>query len=157
MSDLIERLDEWERELEGTPRPVYTAPPAPQSSVGDMELSVGARPLDEITAELDATEEEWSRLGALHGPFGKWDNLRKARLAIIAMKLREQTPPAGAAKWTDDLLDKAAHAHADYVELVDTATIEHARYLELDAKRDALMMAYNRGQGMIRLASRLAA
>lgn len=122
-----------------------------------MEMSAGAEPLAELLATLDTHEAEWARLGSLHGPFGKYSDIRKAKLATIAMRLRSEVPPNGIPKWTDDLLDKAAHADKDYIAFVDESQVEHARYLELAAQRDGVDMKIHRGNALLRVAARWAA
>lgn len=96
--------------------------------------------VDSLLQKLAETEREWANLAALHGTFGKFNDVRKAQLAIVALRLREGSPPSGAKAWTDMLLDAAAHAHADYTEFVKNGVANAARYHLLDQQRDAVWL-----------------
>ena len=149
----------------GTERPVRIAhetvrTKAPErteqkQATEDAETSAGAEPLDELLAELDHTEGEWASLGALYGPGGTFDHLRKARLSVIALSIRDERVAKGE-KVTDGLVDTLAHADSAYIAFLDGHTIARARYLELCAKRDGIMARVNRGQALIRYAARAA-
>lgn len=96
--------------------------------------------VDELLQKLASTEREWADLKALHGTFGKYNDVRKAKLAIKALALRASEPPKGATKWTDALLDTAAHADPDYRQFVDDAREQAADFYLLDQQRDAIWL-----------------
>lgn len=90
---------------------------------------------DLFAQTLTITQDEWTALRNLHGPFGKWEHARKRLLGVIMLDLRGQQPPSGATAWTDKLLDAAAHADARYGRFFDTGVIEGALYQKLDDMR----------------------
>lgn len=96
--------------------------------------------VDELLQKLASTEREWADLKALHGTFGKYNDIRKAKLAVTALMLRAGEPPKGALKWTDDLLDTAAHADSVYRKFVQDAETDAARFYLLDQQRDAIWL-----------------
>lgn len=93
---------------------------------------------DALLQLLSESEREWADLAALHGPFGKFNDVRKAQLAIVALRLREGSAPTGAKAWTDALLDTAAHADESYLKVVREGTRNAARFHLLDQQRDAM-------------------
>ena len=96
--------------------------------------------VDGLLALLEQDEARWAKLKALHGPYGKWTDARKAMLAVRKLEIRKDAPPAGAAKWTDDLLDTAGHADTEYRDLVDTAIADAEQFHLLDAKRERILI-----------------
>jgi hypothetical protein len=96
--------------------------------------------VDALLQLLANTEREWADLASLHGSFGKWNDIRKAKLATVALKLREGDPPAKAKAWTDSLLDTASHADEDYKRFVFQGQRDAARFHLLDQQRDAVLI-----------------
>lgn len=119
---------------------------------GDVERGFDVEPIDDLLAQLSATEAEWAHLRALHGPYGKWDNLRKNLLSVVSLRVRQQPPPMGAIKWTDDLTEAAAHADEDYRAFVNNGVIEGAEFWQMDAEREGIWARINRGQALLRTA-----
>lgn len=117
---------------------------------GDVERGFDVEPIDDLLAQLEATQAEWAHLRALHGPYGKWDNLRKNFLSVTMLKVRGGTPPNGAPKWTDDLTEAAAHADPDYQSFVANGVKEAAEYVTMDAEREGIWARINRGQALLR-------
>lgn len=90
---------------------------------------------DLLAQSLTVTQDEWTALRNLHGPFGKWEHARKRLLSILILDYRSKEPPKGATAWTDKLLDAAAHADERYGRFFDTGVIEGALYQKLDDER----------------------
>jgi hypothetical protein len=122
----------------------------------DVEAAHGAEPLDELLAELDATEDEWADGWALYGPGGLLDDQRKALLDATAMELREMMKAQGG-KVTDGLIDEMAHADERYKKFLDEHVIKRAEWIRLDKKRDRIEMRFNRGQSLLRIGARMVA
>lgn len=124
----------------------------------DMELSNGAEPLDELLAELDATEDEWANGGALYGDRGLLGDLRKALLDATAMEVREQLLKLNTTgqKITDGFIEQMAHADENYRQFLDEHVIRKAEWIKLDARRKKIEMRINRGQAMLKLGARTA-
>jgi hypothetical protein len=122
--------------------------------VRDLELSHGADPIAELLAELDETEAEWSHGASLYGPGGLFEAQRKKTLAVIAMEIRESYE-IKKQRSTNQLVDDMAHANKEYGTWLDRHEIERAKWLALDAHRDGIIMRINRGQAMLRVASRI--
>ncbi|HET9948791.1 MAG TPA: hypothetical protein VFQ22_07705 [Longimicrobiales bacterium] len=125
-------------------------------AVADHERALGVEPLDELLADLDKTEAEWARGAALYGPGGTLDNLRKALLCTIALRIRDAKAEKGE-KVTEAAIEQMAHADVGYREFLDQHTMARAEWLTLDAQRQAILMRINRGQALLRAASRFAA
>jgi len=118
----------------------------------ELEARAGITHLHILQARLDASRDEWSRLGALHGPGGKYDQLRKAMLDAIALRYRSACADAGT-KVTESAITEYAHAADEYRVFLDRGVIDHARYLQIDAERDGIMTEINRGQALARFAA----
>jgi hypothetical protein len=82
---------------------------------------------DQLVAELETHKLEWARLSALHGPGGKYDDLRKALLDTTAHDLRASYTITGK-KVTDGQVAEEAHADADYRHWLDAQAYEHEQY-----------------------------
>lgn len=126
---------------------------APAGAPIDTEAAHGVDALDVLQARLDSTTEEWSKLGALHGPFGKYNDVRKSYLGATAVQLRDEWDTTKG-KLTESQLEQLAHAHENYTAFVDQAVLDHARYLLLDAERDGIMQRIQRGNNILRVAAR---
>ena len=120
----------------------------------DAQLAVGAEPIDEIIAALDASEEQWAKGAALYGPGGLFDAQRVAMLAVIALWHRDDLQKRGQ-KVTDDLVKQLAHADPKYLKWLKQQTKQRTEWLMLDAERNGLMMVANRGQALMRVAGRV--
>lgn len=94
--------------------------------------------VDSLLQLLEQDEQRWADLAALHGGFGKYNDLRKIVLAQRMLALRSGAPPVGAGKWTDTLLEAAGHADAEYVAWVRREAERAQEFHALDQKRDRL-------------------
>lgn len=123
----------------------------------DMELSNGAEPLDELLAELDATEDEWAAGWALYGPGGLLGDLRKSLLDATAQELRTAALKLNTTgqKITDGLIDEMAHADESYREFIDEHIARRKDWIKLDKRRTQIEMRINRGQAMLRVAAKM--
>jgi len=119
--------------------------------VGDMEMSFGAEPLDNLLAELDATEKEWSDGGALFGAGGFSNDIRKKILSVTLLRIRDEMLSNGEKAPTEKIIDALAHADKQYGEWLDRQVIARANWLALDAKRQAVFLKVNRGQSLLRV------
>jgi hypothetical protein len=133
-------------------------PASPSEIRRDMELSNGAEPLDELLAELDATENEWANGGALYGDRGLLNDIRKSLLDATAMELREQILKLNTTgqKVTEAMIEQMAHADENYRQFLDEHVIRKAEWIKLDSQRKKIEMRINRGQAMLRLGARTA-
>src|SRR4051812_29875596 len=117
----------------------------------EAQLAVGVEPIDELLAELEATQEEWARGASLYGPGGVFDAQRVAFLAVLALEHRE-VKQEGAKPLSDQHVKERAHADRRYTSWLRRQTAQRTDWLTLDAKRDAIIMRVNRGQGLLRVA-----
>lgn len=110
---------------------------------------MGIVPLGELHAERDTLIRQVASLRARFGPGGTYDDLRKIELARIAQLLRASFVRDGV-KFTEAQIDEAAHAHPDYVEHVTSATLDRAKWVELENRIQSIDETVNRGQAVAR-------
>lgn len=126
----------------------------PTSFAPDIERSLGAEPLEELLAELEANAEAWAHGGALFGAGGFANDQRKKVLSIVMLRIRDEFLQKGEKPPTEKILDAMAHADKRYTRWLDEQTIKRAEWLKLDAERDAIAMKVNRGQSLLKLGTR---
>jgi hypothetical protein len=118
------------------------------------EESFGVEPMDQLLAQLDATEDEWSHGSALFGPGGFANDVRKKVLSIVMLRIRDEILNKGEKAPTEKVLDAMAHADKQYVEWLDRQVVARAEWVKLDARREGILLKANRGQAMLRVAAR---
>lgn len=119
----------------------------------EIEGRIGVAPIEDLLAELAATEEEWSQLYGQHGPGGAFDAYRKAYRAVIACEIRDAAATAGR-KVTESEVEDRACAHPKYQRLLDQAIIDRARFAALDARRASVMERVRRDNRLVDFRSR---
>lgn len=125
----------------------------PRQQAKDVQVGLGAEPIDELIAELDATEDGWARGAALYGPGGLFDDQRVMYLSMIALEHREAVKEGE--KVTDEAIKQRAHADKRYQKWLLRHTKQRYEWLKLDAHRDGIMLRANRGQALMRVAGRV--
>lgn len=104
------------------------------SAVEDrMEL----RPLEELLASRAGLIALIAPLRARHANFGVYGDLRKIELAKVAAMIRAKAVSAQM-KISEAAIDEAAHASEHYCQFVTTATLEKARWVELEDQVQAI-------------------
>lgn len=91
--------------------------------------------LIQIMAEND---DEYAGLKTLHGPFGKWNEFRVILVRSIMLEHRTRPPVAGAANWTEKLLDAAAHNDPRYRVFVLDGAKQANRFHQMAEQRGEL-------------------
>lgn len=125
----------------------------------DMEQKAEIDSLDALHAKRRQLLPEYKALRALHGPNGKFDALRKARLEAAKIQARMDMETAGR-KVTESAVDTEGHADDGYVTMLSEAVRDHSRYIELDVEmteiaervenRIAMLYAWGKEAGMQR-------
>lgn len=118
--------------------------------VGSHAAALGVEPLDEIVAGLQATDEEYAQLWALHGPGNGWDTQRKALWSLLATEMRDDAATKGE-KVTEAALEQRAHAHPKYQRFLTDGIVSRARFAHLESIRGVLTLRANRGQALARI------
>lgn len=91
---------------------------------------------DVIVQLMAETQDEYAALDAVHGSFGLFDDLRKVQLSYAFLRCRaDATPPDGADRWTDKLLDAAAHTDASYIAFLMQGLLDRNRFKALGEVR----------------------
>lgn len=121
---------------------------------GSLEVAMGVQPLAELLEQRTHLVEKVATLRARYGAFGTWDNERKILLSQLSATLRAQATRSGA-KMTDKSVDEASHAHPDYIDFITTATTDRAAWIRQEAQIEAIDFTINRGQALLRLATRM--
>lgn len=117
----------------------------------EIEARAGVFPLDELQAEREHLTQTNSRIKAIHGPFGTYNDLRKIELAQAAQRVR--------AAWTGEkapseaLVDSLAHADEEYVRWVRQASSDRAAFETVEDRITAITEMINRGQALLRYVS----
>ena len=117
-----------------------------------LEVTHGVEPLGKLLDLLDACAEQWAEGAALYGPGGTFDHLRKTKLSVTALRIRDEKQAKGE-KITEASIDQLAHADGEYIGWLDGQTTARAEWLSLDAYRQQVWARINRGQAMIRVAA----
>lgn len=81
------------------------------------------------------TQDEYAALKTLHGPFGKWEHYRVALKWSLFLEHRTRPPVAGSDKWTEKLLDAAAHNDPRYRAFLDEGAKQAVRFTILQEER----------------------
>ncbi len=125
----------------------------------EMEAKASIDSLDALHAKRRQILPEYALLRALHGPNGKWDARRKARLEAAKIGARIDLVKTGE-KVTEALVDAMGHGDAGYVQFIEDGITGATRYVELDAEmteieeqlenRTAMLYAWGRELGLQR-------
>lgn len=117
----------------------------------DIEERAGIWPLDELQAEREHLVQLNSRIKAIHGAYGSYNDLRKIELAQAAARVR--------AAWTGEkapsetLVDSLAHADEEYVRWVRQAASDRAAFEVVENRIVSITEQVNRGQALLRYIS----
>ena len=110
---------------------------------------MGIEPIAELLAERDELVEQVADLRARFGPGGTWNDLRKVKLAALAQIKRAAWTREGL-KFTEAMVDEAAHADPSYVDEVIGATRARADWVRLENRIQGIEETINRGQAVAR-------
>lgn len=97
----------------------------------DIENRVGIGHLDQLHERRRALIQQVAPLRALHGSFGKFDALRKQKLAAFAEIVRADYAEKGK-KITEARIDQLAHAYPGYIQWLTDMLNEHAEMINLE-------------------------
>ena len=92
------------------------------------------------------SDDEYSALKTLYGPFGKWEHFRTVLVRSLELEHRTRPPVAGANTWTDKLLTAAAHNDPRYRVFLMEGAKQANRFFEMEKARGELA-AQAAGQG----------
>lgn len=81
------------------------------------------------------SDDEYTALKTLHGPFGKWEHYRTALVSSLILEYRTKPAPAGAKDWTDKLLHAASHNDKRYLDFLDDGSKQGRRFYDLTVER----------------------
>ncbi len=119
----------------------------------DLEQRAGIASLDELQTRRRLILERNTKLFALHGSFGLFDNFRKKMLECEKVRIRMELTKQEF-KVTETMIDAAAHASELYGSFLDTALEEKVEYLRLSTEiteieeairsRELELTSYNR-------------
>jgi len=104
---------------------------ASTSTMQDYESKLGLSSLDSLLDARATIVGKLADLRAMHGPFGKFDPMRKQKLAAFAEIVRADYAEKGK-KITEARIDQLAHAHPQYVEWLTAMLKEHALMIDFD-------------------------
>lgn len=93
--------------------------------------------VDILLQGMSETHQEWANGAALFGPGGFANDQRKRMLAVVACDLRETWDDTKFGKLSESALDREAHRHEKYTQWLDAMELKRAKWLVLDAQRDA--------------------
>jgi len=122
---------------------------APVSTLSDIELRMGIPSLESLLAERDTLVKELAPLRAKHGPGGIFGDLRKAELAKVAAMIRAMAV-GSQQKVTEAFIEESAHQHPTYTDFLTQATVEKARYFELENRAMGIADLIQRGNAVAR-------
>jgi len=106
-----------------------TASPVP--TMHDWEDKIGISHLDQLHAARETIVGKLADLRAMHGPFGKFDPIRKQKVGAFAEIVRAEYAAKGQ-KITEKRIEYLAHAHPDYVAWLTQMLKEHAKMIDYD-------------------------
>lgn len=119
----------------------------------DLEQRAGIASLDELQTRRRLILERNTKLFALHGNFGLFDNFRKRMLECEKVRVRMELN-GQQVKTTETMIDAEAHASEPYGAFLDTALAEKVEYLRLSTEiteieeairsRELELTSYNR-------------
>jgi len=104
---------------------------ATPQSFETVESRAGVESLAALHAQRDQLIAQSSRMAAIYGPFGMWEALRKAQLAVAELKVRDAAI-AAEAKMTEGKADAMAHTHPEYTAWLSRSIEEKATWIALD-------------------------
>lgn len=95
----------------------------------DYEDKLSISHLDELHARRRELVRDVAHLRAAHGPFGKFDPMRKAKVSAYQKIARAKKKEN---KWTDKDVDAEAHTHDGYVKWLTDQLNEHAEMINIE-------------------------
>jgi hypothetical protein len=103
----------------------------------DIEDKAGIESLEQLHSLRRQLLPEYKTLKALHGPFGKWDFRRKARLEAAKIQARIDVSKTGE-KYTEAMIDTMGHADAGYIQFIEDGIDGATRYVEVETEMNEL-------------------
>jgi hypothetical protein len=111
----------------------------PDAERAEIEARVGVAPIETLIAELEETEGEWSRLWAMHGPGGTWDDHRRALRAVLSEEKRDAHQAATGKRLSNEEAEDRAMADPRYRACVSDGESSRTRFAVLESRRASIM------------------
>jgi len=119
----------------------------------DLEDRAGVASLEELQTRRRLLIERNTKLFALHGSFGHYDDHRKRMVEALKVKARMELSAGREKKPTEAEIDAAAYGSEEYARFIDEALSEKIDYLriatevteveEMIRSRELELMTYN--------------
>ena len=110
-----------------------TTPGSWGGELSALEERADADSLEHLHAERRKLLPEYAVLRALHGPNGKWDARRKARLEAAKIQARIDLVKTGE-KVTEAMVDAMGHGDPGYVQFIEDGIVGATRFIELETE-----------------------
>lgn len=140
---------------QANPHEDFLAMPDSVTSAATPDDLDDIEPLAKLHAEMDACKAAYVFLWAHYGPGGVWDHERKALLARLAQRARQELLEKGT-KFTEAMIDEAARASEAYRVFLVTARENREDFERLDITLEQIRHRIRRGDSIQYLASRSA-
>lgn len=112
---------------------------APEPS--DLEQRAGIASLEELQTRRRLLIERNTKLFALHGSFGHYDDHRKRMLEALKVKARMDLSVGQEKKPTEAQIDSTAYGSEEYGRFIDQALSEKIDYLKIATEIDEIQEA----------------
>lgn len=109
--------------------------PMPEAS--DLEQRAQVASLEELQTRRRLLIERNTKLFALHGPFGHYDDHRKRMAEAVKIKVRMDISDRGL-KSTEAMIDAHAYGSEEYGRFIDNALAEKIEYLRIATEIDEI-------------------
>ncbi len=116
---------------------VWTEAPEPT----DLEGRAGIASLEELQTRRRLLIERNTKLFALHGSFGHYDDHRKRMLEALKVKARMDLSVGQEKKPTEAQIDSTAYGSEEYGRFIDQALSEKIDYLKIATEIDEIQEA----------------
>jgi hypothetical protein len=107
----------------------------------DLEERAGIDSLEELQNRRRLLIERNTKLFALHGSFGHYDDHRKRMVEALKVKARMELSAGREKKPTEAEIDAAAYGSEDYQRFIDQALSEKIDYLKIATEIDEIQEA----------------
>lgn len=104
----------------------------PRAHLETVEQSVGVESFEELVGTRKQLQREGREDEALYGPYGLWDERRRALRGVIADEIRETAKLAGA-KMTESAIEDQACADIRYQNAINEAFNGKMRHIDRQA------------------------
>jgi hypothetical protein len=110
--------------------------PMPEPS--DLEERAGVASLEELQTRRRLLIERNTKLFALYGNFGMYDDHRKRMVEALKVKARMELSAGREKKPTEAEIDAAAYGSEEYGRFIDSALSEKIDYLKIATEIDEI-------------------